>query len=349
MHETTANSAFRSARRALAGLLVASVALPASQLSFAAEPGPLKVLHVMSYHTPWRWTEGQLQGFKEGLGVPVEVKVVELDAKRRSPQQVAERVAEAEQLLKAWKPDLVYTTDDDAQELFAKRLAGQAVPHVFSGVNKDPAAYGYAGSPNVTGVVEHEHFVESVRLLRALVPGAKRFVAVFDDSPMWGPVQERMKARLAQLPGVEFVAWDTVKTFDEYQRLMRAYPQKADAVALIGIFNFKDAQGHNVPYQEVMKWTAANSRLPDFSYWIDRVHHGTLAAVTVSEREQGRAAGRQARAILVDRKSPSSLPMVPTVMGTPAINLARAKALGIAVKSGTLLSAEIVQRYDWDR
>jgi ABC-type uncharacterized transport system substrate-binding protein len=59
----------------------------------------------------------------------------------------------------------------------------------------------------------------------------------------------------------------------------------------------------------VLKWTAANSRLPDFGFWIDRVHYGTLAAMTVSEREQGLAAGRLARAILIERKSPSKLPM----------------------------------------
>ena len=56
--------------------------------------------------------------------------------------------------------------------------------------------------------------------------------------------------------------------------------------------NLKDEKGKNVTYQEVQKWTVENSKLPDFAFWIDRVHFGTLGAMTVSEREQGRAAGR---------------------------------------------------------
>jgi ABC-type uncharacterized transport system substrate-binding protein len=346
----------RSRRAGAATLLAACLAacLPAASWAAAAPttarvPGtPLKILHVMSYHAPWRWTDGQLQGFKEGLDAPAEYRVIQLDAKRNGPG-VAARAAEAQQLIKTWKPDLLYTSDDDVQEHLAKHHVGSALPLVFSGVNKDPATYGFAGSPNVTGVIEQEHFVESVRLLRALVPSARRFVAVFDDSPMWAPVQARMKAKLAQLPGVEFVAWDTIRTFKEFQERMRAYPATADAVALIGIFNFKDEAGRNVPYQDVLRWTAENSTLPDFGYWVDRVHFGTLAAVTVSEREQGLAAGRQARAILLDGKSPSALPMVPTLKGAPVISLARAKKLGINVKTGLLLSAEVVQRYEWEQ
>ena len=92
-----------------------------------------------------------------------------------------------------------------------------------------------------------------------------------------------------------------------------------------------------------------NSRLPDFAFWIDRVYFGTLCAVTVSEREQGRAAGRLARAILVERRKPSSLSMEPTRKGVPVISLARARKLGIRLDSSVLLSAELIQRFEWDQ
>lgn len=322
--------------------------------TLAQSTGPLpktyRILHVMSYHTPWRWTEGQLNGFKEGLGAPAEYKVFEMDTKRHSSKDWAEaRGREARALIDSWKPDLVYTSDDDAQEYVARHYLNSSVRFVFSGVNKHPRTYGFEGSRNITGVVEHEHFVESVRLLKSLAPGIKRIAAVFDDATMWDPVMRRMSERLAQIPDVQIVAWDTIRTYAEYQRKVADYQRTADAIAMIGIFNFKDANGKNVPYQDVLKWTAANSRLPDLSFWIDRVHFGTLAAVTVSEREQGLAAGRLARAILVEGKSPSDLQMQPTVKGSPVISLARANALGIRVKSGLLLSAEVIEKYDWDR
>jgi len=349
-HLTTKGNTVHIRRRLSIALIGASL-LP--QLSWAQGPArePFRVLYVMSYHSPWRWTDGQLAGFQEAMkGVAVEYKVFQMDTKQHSTPQAMERKGrEARALIDSWKPDLVYTSDDDVQEHVAVHYIGKALPFVFSGVNKDPAAYGFRGSKNVTGVLEQEHFVESVKLLRAVAPGVRRIVAVFDDAPMWGPVKARMQERMKQLPDVQLVSIDTIKTWDEYRRKMAEYPASADAVALVGIFNFKDARGKNVPYQDVLKWTAENSRLPDLGFWIDRVHFGTLAAVTVSEREQGLAAGRMAREILVEGKSPGSFDMTPTVKGTPVLSLARANKLGLKVKSSVLLSAEVIEKFEWDK
>lgn len=317
----------------------------------AEDPKPVKIMHVMSYHTPWRWTDGQLAGFKEGLNLPhAEYKVFQMDTKRHSgePERAAKGQA-AREIIDRWKPDLIYTTDDDAQEHVSKHYLNTPIKQVFSGVNKAPETYGFDKAENITGVLEHEHFVQSVRLLKSLVPELRRLVVVLDDAPMWGPVVSRIKAREAELPEVKVVAWETIRTFEEYKQRIAAYPAMADGIALLGVFNFKDAQGKNVPYQEVLRWTAEHSRLPDLGFWIDRVYHGTLAAVTVSEREQGLAAGRLARQILVDGKSPASLPMKPTTKGLAVINLARAKALGIKVKSQQMLTAEVVTQYEWDK
>lgn len=310
-----------------------------------------KILHIMSYHSPWRWTDGQLQGFKEGMqGLPAEYKIFQMDTKRNSTPEAKEKVGrEARALIGQWKPDLVYTSDDDAQEYVARHYVNKDIPFVFSGVNKDPKAYGFEGSRNNTGVMEHEHFTESVQLLRKLVPGAKRIAVVFDDAAMWEPVQKRMRAAAQSLPEVQFGPWDTIYSFEEFKHKVKEYHGKVDAIALIGIFNFKDGQGKNVPYQDVMKWVAENSALPDFGFWIDRVHYGTLCAVTVSEREQGLEAGRMARAILSEGKPPSGIPMKPTVRGLPVISLARASKLGLRPTTGVLLSAEVIQKFEWDK
>lgn len=333
----------------VATLIWAATGLAATAAT--AQKRTFRILHVMSYNSPWRWTDGQLQGFKDAMhGLPVEYNVFQMDTKKNSTSAMKEKKGkEARDLIETWKPDLVYTSDDDAQEYVAKYYVNKTLPFVFSGVNNEPKTYGFAGSSNITGVLEEEHFVESVKLLRAIVPGVKRIAAVFDNASMWDPVKARMKERMQRLPGVEMVAWDTIETFAEYKRKIAEYQGKADAIALIGVFNFKDEGGKNVPYQDVLKWTAENSKLPDFGFWVDRVYFGTLCAVTVSEREQGLAAGRIARAILVDGKSPSGFPMKPTVKGAPVISLARADKLGIKVKSGLLLSAEVVKKFDWDK
>ncbi|MCP5158271.1 MAG: hypothetical protein H6974_06945 [Gammaproteobacteria bacterium] len=316
-----------------------------------AQRTPHKILHIMSYHSPWRWTDGQLAGFKEGMaGASVEYRIFQMDTKRNSAAEAKDQKGqEARALIESWQPDLVYVTDDDAQEYVTTHYIDTALPFVFSGVNKDPKIYRFVGSKNITGVLEQEHLVETVNLLRQVAPGVKRIAAVFDSDAMWGPVMTRMRERITQIPEVEIVAWERFQTFAEYQRRIKEYPIQVDAVALIGIFNFKDEQGKNVPYQEVLQWTAENSVLPDFSFWADRVDYGTLVAVTVSEHEQGRAAGRLARAILIEGRSPASFPMRPTTKGRATLSLARANKLGIKVKSGVLLSVEVVEKFRWDR
>jgi ABC-type uncharacterized transport system substrate-binding protein len=98
----------------------------------------------------------------------------------------------------------------------------------------------------------------------------------------------------------------------------------------------------------VLKWTAENSPLPDFSFWKDRIAYGTLCTVTVSGDEQGLAAGKMAHSILVDGKSPASFAMGPTVKGEPVISLARARALGLHLHTRVLLTAQVVQKFAWE-
>lgn len=310
-----------------------------------------KILHIMSYHAPWKWTDDQLNGFKYALrDLDIEYKVFQMDTKRKSSAEWKETVAEkAKDLIDTWQPDLVYTNDDNAQEYVVKYYVNTKIPFVFSGVNANPEKYGFTGSKNVTGILEQEHFVESVQLLKAIAPNINKVAVILDEGSTWTGVTNRMKKKLNKLPGVEFVSWDKIKTFKQFKNRMQELQTQADAVALLGIFTFKDEAGNNVPYTQVLRWTADNSKLPDFSFWKDRISYGTLCTVTVSGYEQGLAAGNIARGILVDGKSPSSYSMQPTTKGEPVISLARANKLGLKIKSGVLLAAEVVEEFKWEK
>ena len=310
-----------------------------------------KILHVMSYHASWEWTQDQFFGFKEALeGLEVEYKTYELDTKRRSTEEWKKKVGgEARALIESWKPDLVYTSDDNAQELVTKYFLNREIPFVFSAVNADPETYGFTRAGNVTGVLEQEHFVETVNLLRSIAPWVRRIAVIVDDDPTWDGVVKRMKAKAGELSGVEFIAWDVIRTFSEYKRKILEYQSKAEALALLGIHTFKDENGQNFPWQTVLRWTADNSRLPDFSFWKDRMEYGTLCAVYVSGYAQGLAAGKIARGILAEGKSPADYPIRPTIKGRPRLSLARAKTLGLKIKSSLLLSAEIIPKFAWEK
>ena len=310
-----------------------------------------KILHVMSYHSPWQWTDDQFNGFKDALkGLNIEYEIFQMDTKRRSsPEWKLETGKKARDLIDTWKPDLVYTSDDIAQEYVAKYYVNSNIPIVFSAVNADPNEYGFVGSKNITGILEEEHFVESVRLLKEIDPNVKKIAVILDDEPEWKAVVKRMKAKLPELPDIEIINWDIIYSFEEYQNKIKGYQDTADALAIIGVSTFKNKKGNNVPFEQVLGWTAKNSSLPDFSFWSTSIPCGTLCAVTISGYEQGFAAGKIARGILMEGRTPSSYPMEPTKKGQPVISLARAKKLGIKIKTSILLSAQIFEKFECER
>lgn len=310
----------------------------------------LKILHVMSYDADWQWSDDQHRGFQDALeGLDLEFNVFEMETKRRDAEEWEAIGQEAQKVIDEWQPDLVYTSDDNAQKYVTTSYLDSDTPFVFSAVNAAPEAYGFVESRNVTGVLEQEHFVETVQLLKEVAPDVKKIALVFDEDPMWSPVQQRLKSLQGELPAdVEVVSWDVIHTFEEYKEKMLAYQSTVDAVGLIGLFQFKDEAGQNVAYRDVLKWTAENSNLPDFSFWKSRVQGGTLVTVTVSGYEQGLAAGQIARGILVEGKSPADYAMEPTLKGELIISLARANKLGLQIDSSILLTAEVLTKFEWE-
>ena len=135
--------------------------LVASRPTWAQAGGsgrPRRILHVMSFDSPWRWTDGQFAGFKEGLGdIGAEFRIFQMDVKHHSSREARERKGqEARVLIDEWQPDLVYTSDDDAQEWVTSHYLNQRLPFVFSGVNKEPKEHGFERAINVTGVLEQD-------------------------------------------------------------------------------------------------------------------------------------------------------------------------------------------------
>jgi hypothetical protein len=162
---------------------------------------PFRILHVMSYHSGWEWNDNQLRGFEDALsGLDYELEVFEMDTKRNSSEDwKLERATQAQALIDVWAPDLVYANDDNAQFHVVRPFVGGEIPFVFSGVNADPSDYGFTGSSNVTGVLEREHSLQTVALLRQLVPGVKRIAVVVDEGPTWPGVIREMRTQLAGL------------------------------------------------------------------------------------------------------------------------------------------------------
>lgn len=336
--------------RLLSSLIILLSSLFSIPTSWATVHEPLRILHVMSYHPQWQWNINQLKGFKDGLGhLPVEYKIVALDTKRISdPKKIQSKVDEAHKIIKEWKPDLLYSNDDNAQKYLAKDYAHSSLPIVFSAVNRSPSEYDFVGAKNVTGVMEYEHFIPSVNLLKNLAGDINKIAVIIDNDPTWIGVKERMQQAVKEVDNLEISEWILVENYADYQQKLLSLQDQVDAVALLGIFNLKDKTGQFVDYKQVLKWTALNSKLPDFSFWESRVDAGTLCAVSVSGYEQGLLAGQMARRILYDKVSPSDIEIQASQKGEPMISLPRAKALGIEIDVQTLLNNTVKNSYQWD-
>lgn len=305
-----------------------------------------KVLHVMSYHSPWKWTDDQILGFQAATkDLDLDWRVMQMDTKRRSEEAYRKRIAgRIKEVIDRWKPDLVFTGDDDAQRYVTADYVNSEIPFVFCAVNADPADYGLVGSSNVTGVREEMHYIAAVSLLKKLAPSVRRIVMVSDNGPMWPPMIERMKETIASCTEIEIVGYDIFDTFEQFKAAVLEYQGRVDAIGFFGVFEFLGPEGKNVPMEEVLRWFQAHNKLPDFSFWQDRVDKGTLCAVTVSGYAQGYQAGLLAREILVGQQSPADLPMRATEKGIPVINLEAARRLGIRPDADTLLTASVVRQ-----
>lgn len=316
----------------------------------AARAADYRILHVMSYHAGWVWNREQFEAFRAELAdLDIAYRVIEMDTKRRTDPAWLERVgAEARHAIEEWQPDLVYANDDDAQKHVVAGHPEGDTRFVFSGVNADPATYGFDRRGDVSGVLEREHILQTVRFLREIVPGARRLAVILDEGATWPALVARMREALEGHPDIEVVSYDTAGTFAEYKALIAGYQGRVDAVGVLGVFGLKDAAGATVAHEAVLRWTAENSALPDFSFWGSRTDLGTLCAVTVSATAQGAEAGRIARRILVDGVAPSEIGMQPTLKGEPVVSLARARALGLTLSSSTLLKSRVVTGFGWD-
>ncbi len=304
-----------------------------------------KILHVMSYHSPWKWTDDQLKGFQSALqDLKVEYKIMQMDTKRRSDEAwIRQITADIKETIDTWKPDLVYTNDDNVQIYVCKDYINSGIPLVFSAVNADPSEYGFDKAKNITGILERMHYVGTVNLLKKLKPDVKKVMMLSDNGKMWPPMLERMKKQMASVDSVEVVGYELIDNYDAFRQKVLDCQNSVDAIGFFGIFEFKDETGANVPMETVISWLAEHSHLPDFSFWKDRVEKGTLCSMAVSGEAQGYQAGLLAHRILAEGLAPSDLPMKSTEEGIPLINLQTAERLKIKPDAETLLSAEVIR------
>jgi ABC-type uncharacterized transport system substrate-binding protein len=287
-----------------------------------------RVLVVHSYHEGYGWTDTIQKGIDEVLKpAGVEVKVVMMDAKRKTEAAERTKAGEAaKQVVAEWKPAVVITSDDAAQTFFAKDYAGKAdAPQfVFCGVNAEAAKYGYPAA-NVTGLLERPHVTQCLEFVAKIVPGAKQVAFVSDPGEVTDAVIPYFKGQPQPVP---VVAYDVAQTFDEWKALIAKHQDK-DAILIQNYQSLKQGDGKADP-KAVMAWTVANTKKPLVGIYDFAVRDGCVFGIAESALEHGQEAAHRAVAILKGKKA-GELPISTAKQGLVMFNLTSAKALTVEI------------------
>ena len=300
-----------------------------------------KVLLVHSYHKEYEWVAQITRGVKRSFEKSdVELEVFYMDTKRRSDEAWKQKQGQAaDDVVEAWKPDVVIAVDDNAQQYFARYFVGKDHPQiVFCGVNAEPAAYGYP-AVNATGILERPYYAATLAMLKEILPESRRIAVITDNSPTSaGAVQYMKKTKTA----MEVVCWETPDTFEEWKECVLGIQDSADAVVTYMYHTVGQADSsNNMAPLDVMRWTVEHSRIPLLGFFVFTVDDGGLCGMVESGIEHGREAGQIALGLL-DGKKASDFPVTTARHGQSMLNLDTAKRLGIQVPEHVIEKIDIV-------
>ncbi len=301
-----------------------------------------RILVVHSYHETQENHVGMMQkGIDDILyNSDFQVKHFYMDTKRdNSPEWMKISGKLALDIVRCWKPDLVISMDDNAQKYFARFLANKkdAPLVVFSGVNANPATYGFPAQ-NVTGVLERPNVRESIALLQKIYPGKiKKMLFLSDKSATTDFFYAYIKT--LDLP-VDIVATKQPITFTQWKQTINRYKDKIDAIGIYVSRTVKREINSNeiVSERELIDYINRTTNLPTVGFFDSATRAGILCAVSVSMEEQGRQAAIIALDLLRGERDIADIKILPTKRGRIQLNLK------VAEKKGVLIPYNIIKR-----
>lgn len=325
----------------------------------AAEPAKKRIVVVSSYHREYRWSAETNEGLCAALlkfgyfdsreqaaeytkNDAVEtskmvLKKLWLDAKRKGGKnELAAATVAITKQINGFKPDLILLGDDDAVEYVGSRFLDTAIPVVFWGVNNTPVKYGLVDSEakpghNVTGVYQLGYKIESLRLLKAVVPGIKTFAILSDDTSAG---RNHVKAldyldRQGELP-MKLIASVSTDYFEQFKNKALELQGKVDAFYVAQYSGLKDKAGHYVTTTEVARWYLTHIRIPETTQG-QFVKDGMLCAAYDAGYNQGFEAAAIAHDILSKGANPATYPPRVPGRGPLMVNRQRARMLGLTL------------------
>lgn len=282
--------------------IIAALMLSFSLFMLSKQVSAADILVVESYHQEYSWDASYKKALIESLGDKYSLEFFQMDTKRLPASVHQTQADKAWQLYKSKRPRLVILGDDNALKYLGPRLAAEAVPVVYLGINNNPRSYFETAPHNFTGVLERPLFKRSIASLAKIIkPRPKKVLVLFDaGTTAKAAVNEAFDGDI----GINVFGVDAklrlIKSWVEWKvQVSKARQHGYDAI-IMGLYHtITDLDGNNVPADQVMSWTVENSKIPLFAFWDFSVGKGkTAGGLVLSGEEQGRLAGSIAGQIL---------------------------------------------------
>ncbi len=306
-----------------AGLML--ISLLSCQNKSSMKGKDIRLLIVHSYHIEYPWVKDIDDGIKETLkSTEWEIKTFFMDTKRKTSEEYKKEIGKkAMNIVETFKPQIVITSDDNAQKYFAKNLAGKDnISVVFCGVNADPKAYGYEVD-NVTGIIERPGVRNTIALLKKILPNIKSYTLVTDKSPT-------SDGFIAYLKSLNLdIQLDIFQTNDYVSWKTKCNELTSDVLITYMYHTLKEG-GKNVKPETVLSWTIDNVKKPSIGFFNFAIEGGVLLGNVESGYEHGQLASKRAMKIALGKKA-GELPIIKASKGLTLVNEKTAKEININV------------------
>lgn len=263
------------------------------------------ILIISSYHDKYEWTNLCLQGIIETFDNKYDTKIFFMDTKRISPEKFNEKAELAWNMYLEEKPDLVMLGDDNALKLLANKFGKTDTPVVYFGINNNPRKYFSSHYTNITGILERPPILLYYRVLKNIIPDAKRSLILFENT-----TSSRIDASIfKETESLEVedlkIDHEVISDWEHWKKTIFNSNEKYDFIVLSGFFGLKNKEGFTIKDTDVVEWTSANLDIPVFTHHDYTVYdNGATGAMTIKGYTHGKLAGTIALDILENKKNP---------------------------------------------
>ena len=239
-----------------------------------------------------------------------------------------------------FQPDIVIVSGEEATRTVIPLYVDSTLPFVFCGFVGDPSSYGL-DLPNVTGVVEVLHPVQTVAMAYAFVEDAQRYLLLSD-----GSVSGRARALSTYLTlgqseyGTSTFSFKTVREWSDWRKTVLTEGKEVDFILLAGSQGVVDDTGSLVNERDVIAWMFAYSPVPVFALSNYAVVNGAVGGLVSYGYEEGVSVGNVVLRLAAG-EMPADIPIRGPERNLLAVNLASTRRWNLRIPITFPIAARI--------